>query len=30
RDQANYLHALGLDQRIFTTPPGKLHSKSMA
>jgi transposase len=30
RDQANYLHALGLDRRIFTTPPGKPHPKPMA
>jgi len=26
RDQMNYLHALGLDHRIFTEPPGKNHS----
>lgn len=29
RDQMNYLHALGLDHRIFTTPPGKTHIKPM-
>jgi transposase len=29
RDQDNYLHALGLDRRIFTTPPGKNHIKPM-
>ena len=27
RDQVNYLHALGLDHRIFTEPPGKSHTK---
>lgn len=29
RDQMNYLNALGLDHRVFTTPPGKSYIKPM-